>query len=176
MGGRPQPCPQQKQETGTEQEMSSSAPESHSWQRKRPHLWGHEKKTVNVSQRLHRERTSGGSWAAGAPGWGRKDFSCRLGSKACTPNIKLQTDGTYQSLPCILASVTGSETAVFIVVVLVHRVSANLGVVSCMGVFCYCFKSHQVGAVIDRMNVVLSDAALCTWLRELGSSLRLGQD
>lgn len=51
-------------------------------------------------------------------GVGRGEFLGSLGSKACSPNIA-ERHGTSQSLPYVLASVTGSHSDVFTVSVLV---------------------------------------------------------
>lgn len=53
----------------------------------------------------------------GEAGW-RGEFLHSLGSKARSPNTA-ESHGTAQSLPYILASVTGSNSNVFIVFVLV---------------------------------------------------------
>ena len=58
---------------------------------------------------------------------GERGLPLQLGFKGLLPGTKLKMDGSHQNLPYILASVTASDSAGFIALVLVYIcVSANL--------------------------------------------------
>lgn len=129
-------------------------PECRPWWKRKPGLWrlGEEEGWCRLAVIAKESRR------------GDRGLPLQLGFKGLLPGTKIKISGTHQSLPYILASVTASDGAGFIALVLVCIcVSANLWMGSCVCcvllIFLFVLKSQTE---VSRRHMSLSEPALGT--------------